>query len=145
MLRYNTVPWSSIIQNVVCDQSGLVVSADIIQAGPPETLTGRYQAGAKLINIVTGYEYTNVGDVATPNWYEEDGASTGATGPTGPTGPNSVGATGSTGPTGHLGTTGPTGYTGPTGPKGSFSTSGPTGPILTISVVNGLVTNVTTS
>jgi len=65
--------------------------------------------------------YQNTGTVASPAWT--------AIG---------TGAAGSTGPTGY------TGYTGPVGPTGTFSTAGgATGPVATITVVDGLITNVT--
>ena len=147
---YEKVEWDPNLQNVVCNFAGYALSGEITVAGAPSIITGRYAPQAKFINIVTGFEYTNIGTIEVPNWYEEDGASTGSTGPTGYTGPKgstgSTGFTGSTGPAGsasETGSTGPTGYTGPTGPRGSFSTSGPTGPIISITVVNGLVTNIT--
>ncbi len=83
-------------------------------------------------------------------------SSTGATGYTGPAG--ATGATGYTGPastvtgyTGPIGPTGATGYTGYTGPIGATGytgpgngyNAGPTGPIQTITIVDGLVTNIT--
>ena len=137
-MKYDKVVWDPNLQNVVCDSAGLAVSGEITVAGAPITLTGVFAAQAKFINIATGYEYTNIGDTATPNWYEENGAATGATGPTGYTG-----YTGHVGSTGYTGYTGYTGPRGPTGPVGMFSTSGPTGPVSTIEVVNGLVVNVT--
>ena len=81
--------------------------------------------------------YQMVGTVAEPAWAAIGTGAAGATGPTGPTGP--TGAAGATGPTGAAGATGPTG---PTGPVGDYSV-GPTGPVATITVVNGLVTNIT--
>lgn len=53
-----------------------------------------------------------------------------------------TGAAGATGPTGYTGPIGPTGYTGPAA-SGTFSTDGATGPVATITVVDGIVTNVT--
>jgi hypothetical protein len=86
--------------------------------------------------------YQNSGTVAVPAWST---IGTGAAGATGPTGPAST-VTGPTGPTGYTGAastvTGPTGPTGPAA-SGVFSTSGATGPVATITVVNGIVTNVT--
>jgi len=82
--------------------------------------------------------YQMTGTVASPSW---DAIGTGAVG--------STGYTGYTGPTGYTGddgadstVTGPTGYTGPAA-SGDFSTDGATGPIATITVVDGVVTNVT--
>jgi len=63
--------------------------------------------------------YQNSGTVAVPAWTVIGSGAAGATGPTGPTG-----------------------YTGPAA-SGDFSTSGATGPIATITVVDGVVTNVT--
>jgi hypothetical protein len=108
--------------------------------------------------------YQNTGTVAVPAWTLIGTGAAGATGATGYTGP--IGATGYTGYTGAgnftgytgytgpIGPTGATGYTGPIGPTGAtgytgpaasgvFSTSGATGPVATITVVNGVVTNVT--
>lgn len=92
--------------------------------------------------------FQNTGTVASPAWSLNQQGATGPTGPgnfTGYTGP--IGPTGATGPTGYTGPIGATGYTGPigpTGPVGSFSTAGgATGPVATITVVDGLVTNVT--
>ena len=90
--------------------------------------------------------YQNTGTVAVPAWTAIGTGAAGSTGPTGPTG--AAGATGPTGPAGATGptgaastVTGPTGATGPTGPVGTFST-GPCNPA-TITVVNGLVTDIT--
>ena len=69
--------------------------------------------------------YQMTGTVAVPAWST--------------IGSGAAGATGYTGPTGYTGYTGPVG---PTGPLGTFSTSA-TGPVATITVVDGLVTNVT--
>lgn len=63
--------------------------------------------------------YQNSGTVAVPAWTVIGSGAAGSTGPTGYTGP-----------------------TGPTGPVGTYSV-GPTGPVATITVVNGLVTDVT--
>ena len=49
----------------------------------------------------------------------------------------------STGPTGYTGYTGPIGTTGYTGPGNGYN-AGPTGPVQTITIVDGLVTNITT-
>lgn len=108
--------------------------------------------------------YQNTGTVASPAWtvigtgaagatgytgYTGYTGRTGYTGYTGYTGPGAftgpTGYTGFTGPTGYTGFTGftgPTGYTGPAA-SGVFSTSGATGPVATITVVDGVVTNVT--
>jgi hypothetical protein len=107
--------------------------------------------------------YQMTGTVAVPSWDAIGTGAVGSTGYTGYTGP--TGYTGDdgadstvTGPTGYTGPIGPTGYTGddgadstvtgptgPTGPaaSGDFSTDGATGPIATITVVDGVVTNVT--
>ena len=90
--------------------------------------------------------YQNVGTVAVPAWEAIGTGAAGATGPTGYTGYTGPSVTGPTGPDGAASTvTGPTGYTGYTGPaaSGVFSTSGATGPVATITVVDGIVTNVT--
>jgi len=82
--------------------------------------------------------YQNSGTVAVPAWTVIGSGAAGATGPTGPTG--YTGYTGYTGPSGADSTvTGPTGYTGP----GNGYNAGPTGPIATITVVDGLVTDIT--
>jgi len=85
--------------------------------------------------------YQNSGTVAVPAWTVIGSGAAGATGPTGPTGPTGyTGYTGYTGPSGADSTvTGPTGYTGP----GNGYNAGPTGPIATITVVDGLVTDIT--
>ena len=114
------------------------------------TVKGTPPAGATYANVFSlecllqdldgTAVYQNSGTVAVPAWST---IGTGAAGPTGYTGP--IGPTGYTGATGYTGPIGPTGYTGPvgpTGPLGSFSTSA-TGPVATITIVNGLVTNVT--
>jgi hypothetical protein len=86
--------------------------------------------------------YTGPAGITGPTGYTGPAgaaSATGATGATGPTGP--TGYTGPAGAASSTGATGPTGYTGPTGPTGTFST-GPCNPA-TITVVNGLVTNIT--
>jgi hypothetical protein len=120
------------------------------------TVLGTPPAGAGYANIfalecllqdINGVgAYQNTGSVAVPAWTVIGTGAAGATGYTGYTG-----YTGRTGYTGYTGYTGPgnftgyTGYTGYTGPaaSGVFSTSGPTGPVATITVVGGVVTNVT--
>jgi hypothetical protein len=121
------------------------------------TVIGTPPAGATYANLFSlecllqdlngSAVYQNTGTVAVPAWSTIGSGAAGSTGPTGPTG-----YTGYTGPTGYTGdtgadsdVTGPTGYTGYTGPagEGEFSTDGATGPVATITVVNGIVTNVT--
>lgn len=146
----------------------LIPTVDIQQQQPTGdrlitlgTVIGTPPAGATYANLFSlecllqdlngTAVYQNTGTVAVPAWSAIGTGAAGATGPTGYTG--ATGYTGRTGPTGYTGpagaasatgATGPTGYTGPqgpTGPIGNFST-GPCIPA-TITVVNGLVTNIT--
>jgi len=86
--------------------------------------------------------YQMTGTVAVPAWSVIGSGAAGATGYTGYTGyTGNDGDASATGATGPDGPTGPTGYTGPAG-EGSFTTA-ETGPVATITVTNGIVTNVT--
>ena len=98
-------------------------------AVPVWTVIGTGAAGATGYTGYTGY----TGRTGYTGYTGGDSAVTGPTGYTGPA---------ITGPTGYTGFTGYTGYTGPAA-SGVFSTSGATGPVATITVVNGVVTNVT--
>ena len=136
------------------EQPGNTSSYQLITFG---TITGGTPyAGATYANIFSlecllqdidgSAVYQNSGTVASPSWTVIGSGAAGATGYTGPIGPTGytgpANVTGPTGPSGANSTvTGPTGYTGPTGPVGTFST-GPCNPA-TITVVNGLVTNIT--
>lgn len=91
--------------------------------------------------------YQMTGTVEDPSWEAIGTGAAGATGPTGPTGP--IGPTGPDGEASATGATGPTGDTGPTGPEGPTGPgngydAGPTGPITSITIEDGLVTNITT-
>lgn len=118
------------------------------------TVEGTPPAGATYANLfslecilqdITGAgAYQNTGTVAVPAWTLIGTGAAGATGPTGYTGYTGYTGPSVTGATGYTGPIGPTGYTGPAA-SGVFSTSGATGPVATITVVNGIVTNVTTS
>ena len=112
-------------------------------AVPAWTAMGTGAAGPTGFTGYTGPTgYTGATGYTGTTGYTGFTGPTGATGPTGYTGPSGANST-VTGYTGPTGATGPTGYTGPTGPRGTFSTTGATGPVSTITVVNGLVTNVT--
>lgn len=115
--------------------TGYVIEGSCVGAIP--TTAGIFVKGCEILREDTGVVYQNTGTLASPVWTPIGTGAAGATGPTGPTGD-----TGDTGPTGPTGDTGDTGPTGPTGPVGTFS-AGPTGPIATITVVNGLVTDIT--
>jgi len=130
----------------------LITFGTVIGTPPAGTTYGGLFALECLLQDLNGTAvYQNVGTVASPSWSAIGTGAAGATGPTGPQGPTGytgpIGPTGYTGPTGAAsatgatGPTGPQGATGPTGPVGTFST-GPCNPA-TITIVNGLVTNVT--
>ena len=98
----------------------LITFGTVLGTPPAGTTYGNLFSLECILQDITGAgAYQNTGTVANPAW-------------------TTIG-TGAAGPTGY---TGPIGPTGPTGPLGSFSTSA-TGPVATITVVNGLVTNVT--
>ena len=134
------------------------------------TVLGTPPAGATYANLFSlecilqdingAGAYQNTGTVTVPAWTLIGTGAAGATGPTGYTGAagaaGATGATGYTGPdgaasatgaTGPIGATGPagptgaTGYTGYTGPGNGYN-AGPTGPIQTITIVDGLVTDI---
>ena len=109
------------------------------------TYAGLFSLECILQDINGVGAYQNTGTVASPSWTVIGTGAAGATGPTGYTGyTGPANVTGATGYTGYTGPIGPTGYTGPAA-SGIFSTSGATGPVATITVVNGVVTNVTVS
>ena len=124
-----------------------LITFGTVRGTPPagSTYADIFELECILQDIDGAGAYQNTGTVAVPVWTLIGTGAAGATGPTGPIGP--TGPTGYTGPSGAnstvTGPTGPTGYTGPTGPRGTFNTTGATGPVATITVVNGLVTNVT--
>ena len=113
------------------------------------TVIGTPPAGATYANLFSlecilqdlngSAVYQMVGTVAVPAWAIIGSGAAGATGYTGYTGYTGPSVTGATGYTGPIGATGYTGYTGP----GNGFNAGPTGPIQTITVVDGLVTNIT--
>jgi hypothetical protein len=127
----------------------LITFGTVIGTPPAGTTYGGLFALECLLQDLEGTAvYQNSGTVASPSWSTIGTGAAGATGPTGPTGyTGPIGPTGYTGPagaasaTGATGPTGPQGATGPTGPVGTFST-GPCAPA-TITVVNGLVTDIT--
>lgn len=117
-------------------------------AGTPPSGAGYpnlFSLECMIIDTTGAGWYQNTGTVAVPAWSLNQQGATGPTGPgnfTGYTGYTGPAVTGPTGYTGPIGATGYTGYTGPAA-SGVFSTSGATGPVATITVVNGVVTNVT--
>ena len=137
-------------------ETGLVTFGTVVGTPPSGAgYAGIFSLECILQDMNGAGVYQQTGTVAVPSWSLNGLGATGFTGYTGPnsgftgytgyTGPNITGYTGYTGPTGYTGYTGPAGVTGYTGPaaSGVFSTSGPTGPVSTITVVNGVVTNVT--
>lgn len=120
--------------------TGYVLEGSCVGAVP--TTAGIFIKGCEILREDTGVVYQNMGTLASPSWQP---IGTGAAGPTGPTGDTGdTGPEGPTGPIGDTGPTGPTGDTGPTGPVGTFS-AGPTGPVASITVVDGLVTDIQVS
>jgi hypothetical protein len=125
--------------------SGLVTFGTVIGTPPAgASYAGIFGLECILQDSVGSGAYQNTGSVAVPAWTVIGTGAAGATGYTGFTGyTGRTGYTGYTGPGSTVtGPIGPTGYTGPAA-SGVFSTSGPTGPVATITVVNGVVTNVT--
>ena len=112
-----------------------LITFGTVDATPPAGAT--YADLFSLDCVLQGLDgiavYAMTGTVAVPAWKSLGSGANGATG-----------YTGYTGATGYTGFTGYTGYTGPAA-SGVFSTGGATGPVSTITVVNGIVTNVTTS
>ena len=118
----------------------LITFGTVLGTPPAGTTYGSLFSLECILQDINGAgAYQNTGTVANPAWTLIGTGAAGATGPTGPIGP--TGPANVTGPTGAAGATGPTGPIGPTGPVGAFST-GPCNPA-TITVVNGLVTNIT--
>jgi hypothetical protein len=139
-------------------QNPLIPTVDIQQQEQPTatssyplitfgTVKGTPPAGATYANLFSlecilqdingAGAYQNTGTIAVPAWSLIGSGAAGATGPTGATG-----YTGPIGPTGYTGYTGPIGPTGYTGPNiGSGINFGPGG-VTSITVVNGIITQI---
>lgn len=66
--KYSSVPWSTVLKNVICNYTGLVVAAELITGTTPDLQSGRYNLGCIINNIVTMVSYQNFGSVAVPVW-----------------------------------------------------------------------------
>ena len=121
-----------------------LITFGTVKGTPPTgaTYANIFSLECLLQDIDGSAVYQNTGTVAVPAWTLIGTGAAGATGPTGYTGYTGYTGPSVTGATGYTGPIGPTGYTGPAA-SGVFSTSGPTGPVATITVINGIVTNVT--